>query len=266
MSQKRAWKVYAEKRKLRYKSISLMGGPELNGVIDEHTVGVFTSEHVSQDARGVRKLTAIEVNLNSVMPVSGGVASGGMIPIMKGLRFKQEYLPKHPSWKKSYVASASNKHVLQCYLNDARVEALSKLMEIPNSWVILIFKDDVMLLRIDLADPLHDPKRLDKRVKAMLNAAEVLELVQGEAARLKKEQVKASAKAIELEIDDDVLGDSLNLSLEDEALSDDSDAKAEAAASEDVPPEVAKPEDEKSDKKKAKGDKPSASSKSSKKK
>ena len=250
MRQKRSWALYAEKRKLRYKSNALMDAPELSGVMGEHTVSLFASEHVSEDARGVRKLTAIEVNLNSTMPVGGGVASNGMIPILKTMRFKVEHMPKHKQWKKAYVASCDNRNAMRAYLTDERVKALCGLMAIPNSWVILIFKGDAMLLRIDTADPLHDPKRLDQMIKKVVGVVEVLELKKGERERLKSESLKAETKDIELDVDEDVLDSPSALTLEDDVVQD----EIETASDEDVPKE------------KAEGDKPSASSKKSKKK
>ncbi len=216
MRQKKAWALYAKKRKLRYKSNALMDTPELSGVVGDHAVSLFASEHVNEDARGSRKLTAIEVSLNSVMPVGGGMASAGMVPILKSVGFKTEYLPKHKAWKKSYMACADNKHVLASYFNDERVEALCSLMAIENNWVILIFKDEAMLLRVDTPDPLCHPKDLDKIIKKMVNVAQVLELKKGESKLLKSEEVKAASKDIELEVDDDILDAPSSLMLEDD--------------------------------------------------
>lgn len=225
MRQKSAWKVYAGKRKIRYKSGPLMMSPSLQGSIGDHTVDVFSSEHLVEDARGSRKLTAVEVSLNSVMPVTGGVASGGMIPILKGLDLKQEYFPKFKAWKKSYVAAGANKGVLAAYLSDARLEALCGLMEIKNAWVILVFKDEAMLLRVDTPDPLDSAAALDKVVKQMLAAAKLLELKAGESERLKSEEVKAAAKNISLAVDDEAMdGAGSSFELEDEGVLVDQDS------------------------------------------
>ncbi len=180
MQQKRAWKIYSDKRKLRYASGCVMGSPDMDGAIDDHKISFFVGEHVAADARNSRKLTAIEVRLNSIMPIAGAVASGGMVPIMQGMNWKFEYVPEHESWKKDYVVNTENKDVMAAYLSDARVAALTKLMAIKNAWVILIFKDDAMLLRLDTPDPLVSAKEIDSYAKQMLAAAAVLELADGE--------------------------------------------------------------------------------------
>lgn len=262
MRQKRAWQLYAEKRKLRYKPNSLMDSPEIDGVIGEHTVSLFASEHDTPDARGVRKLTAVEINLNSKMPVDGGVASGGMIPILKLLKLKQEYLPKHSDWKKSYVASSNSRNVMAAYLTDDRIAGLCEVMEIENAWGILVFKDDAMLLRIDIADPLHSAKRLDELVKSMLKVADVLELKSGEGRRLKSESLKTDIKDVEIEVDADALDTGTSLVLEEDF--DEPEVEAGAPSEEAKAEEKPAAAEKSKPKKNAKGKKPSASSKSSK--
>lgn len=198
LRQKAAWQKYAKARKLRYKSGSLMASPEMEGMIDEHSVTFFTSEHMVESARGSRKLTAIEVNLNSVMPIVGGVASGSMVPILSQMNLKQECQPKHKSWNESYMAAASSRLAMESYLSDARLEALCGLMQVKNAWTILVFKNEAMLLRIDIASPLDKASDIDKLTKKMLAAAKVLELGKGEAKALKALADKPAHEAAEM--------------------------------------------------------------------
>lgn len=217
LRQKQGWRVYAEKRKLRYKTNAFMDSPSVEGAIGEHSVSCFTSEHMAKDARMSRKLTAIEVNLNSIMPVSGAIASGEMVEIMRIMELKHEYVPKHEAWSKEYAACSNNKGVLAAYLTDERIEALCDLMKIKNSWVILVFREKAMLLRIDLPNPLASAKELDAMMKKMLAAAELFELKKGEEKVLEAEGLKVSAEGVELEVDDDDLEAAGSLQLEDDS-------------------------------------------------
>lgn len=229
--QKAAWKAYADKRNFRYKPGSFMGSPEVAGTIEDHTVTIFSSEHISPNARGTRKLTAIEVSLNSIMPIVGGVASGGMIPILKLLNLKQEYTPKHPDWNKAYVAAGSNRYVLEAYLSDARVAALCSLMQMKHAWVILVFRGDAMLLRVDMPDPLDNPSKVDKIIKQMVDVAKILELQAGESNRLKSEEVKSAAKNVALEVDAAVIDNAAgSFELEDEGGDQENKSAPESAS------------------------------------
>lgn len=214
--QKAAWKVYAQKRKLRYKPGKLMESPEMEGVIGDHSVSLFSREYLSPDVRGVRKLTAIEVNLNSVMPIAGGVASGGMVEVINDQNLKQKYAPDHEGWDKSYIAASSNRDVLAAYLNADRLDALIGLMAVEHAWMILIFKGDAMLLRLDTPVPLDSPNKVDALVKQMLAAAGVLELKKGEVAFLESEEIKAVTKNIALEVDEEALAEKTAFELEED--------------------------------------------------
>jgi len=213
--QKKAWRVFAEKRNLRYERNALMESPKMSGVIDGHKISFFTGEHLTPNARAMRKLNAIEVGLNSTMPFTGGVASGGMVPIMSELRWKQEYVPDHEAWQKEYVVSTDERDAMAAYLTDPRVEALCDLMAIKNAWVILIFKDDIMLLRLDTADPLVSAKEIDVLVKRLLKAAATFELKDGEEKSLKSSAANVKANNLALRVDDKVIEAASGIELED---------------------------------------------------
>lgn len=214
--QKKAWKGYAKRHKLRYRSAQMLSAPEVSGTIGDYTVSLFTGEHVSEDVRRSRRLTAIEVQLSSVMPVEGGIASGGMVDLIRQMGFKEEYRPKHPGWDKSFIASSASRPVLEAYLIPERLDVLTKLMKVKNSWVILIFREDTMLLRFDTPDALDSVQKIDRIVKKMVEAAKILELGSGEGGRLKSEQTKKREKEVSLQVDEADL-EAAGLQLEDDA-------------------------------------------------
>lgn len=201
--QKKAWREYAKRKKLRYTPNKTFANPEIKGTVDDYTIGIFTGEHVSADMRGTRKLTAIEVHLTSVMPFAAAAASGGMVAIVQNMGFKEELRPQHADWSKSYVAASENRHAFKAYLSDERVQALTALMKIKNAWTIFICRDEVTLLRLDTADPLDSPEKMDKIVTKLIQAAKVLELKPGESSRLKTEQARKPEREVALEVDEE---------------------------------------------------------------
>lgn len=217
VKQKAVWKAYANKHKLRYKPHTFFSPPEMNGVIDTHSVHLFPGEHATPDARYSRKMTAVEIQLANKMPVEGGVASDGMVDLIQGLSFKEEYKPEHKLWQKSYIASAESKAVLEAYFSKERLDALLKLMKVENFWVIFIFRGDVTLLRLDTSDPLNSQEKLDKVVKTMVKTAQILEFKDGEEDRLKQVlKKKPVAKAVSIDVDDEIEDTGLKLE-EDES-------------------------------------------------
>lgn len=238
MTQKKVWKNYAEKHKLRYKPNNFFDAPDMNGIIDTHSISLFSGEHSLPGERYTRKMTSMEIQLASKMPIDGGMASGGFVDIIEKLGFKEELEPQHSAWKKSYIASADNKSVFDSFLTKERLDALLSLMKVEKFWVIFIFKEDTTLLRLDVSDPLGAYGKLDKIVKALIKVAQTLELRDGEADRLKLEVKKRPKSEVSIEFKDDEIDD-IGLQLEE-----DEDYQVE--------PESPKPstENEKSDKSK----------------
>ena len=195
MAQKAAWKRFSSRYKLRYTANALMQTPEMDGEIDGHKVSFFSGEHVTEDVRRSRRLTAIEVNLNSKMPFDGALANAGMTNIVKALDFKSELRPEHKGWVDGFVAGADSQRALQAYLTDERLNALTTILKSRKGLVIFIFRNDAMLLRYDTPDPLVDEAALDKILQALLNTAKLLELKDGEAAKLASEAAKSDGAA-----------------------------------------------------------------------
>lgn len=215
--QKKSWKAFAEAHKLRYKANPLMEGPEMHGVIDSYKFSFFSSEHFSPGARTNRKLTAIEVNLHSKMAVDGGIASGGMIPFIQDLQFKAELRPGHEDWSEAYLAAGDNRPVLEAYMTDERIRVLSRLMKIKNAWVVFIFRNDRMLLRVDIADPLFAREKLEKLVKLLVKAAQTLEVSDSEYQALKTEEIYGAARESSLVLEDSHIEQDSGLVLEEDA-------------------------------------------------
>jgi hypothetical protein len=185
LKQKQVWKTFAHKNKLRYQANKFLSSPEMSGIIHDYTISFFTGEHTLADARNSRKMTAIEVSLSSRMPFEGAIASGGMVPIARSLGLKEEYAPEYEAWDKTWIVAGANRNALEAYLTPERLKYLSSLMKLKNAWVIMIFRDETMLLRLDTPDPLDSEEKLNNVSKMLTNTAQALELGKGEDGRLK---------------------------------------------------------------------------------
>lgn len=234
--QKSVWKQFAAKHKLRFKANTFLDSPEMNGLIDTHAVSLFASEHQTADARYSRKMTALEIQLAASMPVEGGIASNGLVDIVQDIGFKEEFEPKHKLWKKSFIAKAESKAFLDAYFTKERLDALLSLMKVETFWVILIFRGDTTLLRIDTNDPLDSQKKLAQITSKMVKVAQILELKEGEERRLKAEAAKVPKKSVSIALDEEKIEDT-GLQLEDD---EDPDDEGDQDSSEDEKPETEK--------------------------
>jgi hypothetical protein len=184
--QKRSWKDFARKHNLRYKSGKFMDAPEVNGVFKGYSINMFTGEHIQNDSRGNRKLTALEIEINSRMPMDAVIGSGGMVDVARAFGLSDEFQPDIKGWKTEYIIRSDNYNMIKAYLGEDRLKQIMALMKAHNIWVILVFKGDDALLRVDLPDPLEDQKRLEAIMSKMVDVAKALELKDGEVRTLEK--------------------------------------------------------------------------------
>jgi hypothetical protein len=222
--QKKAWKQFAARHKLRYKADAMMAPPEVSGVLNDYTVSLFTGEHMTPEQRSSRKLTAIEVSLTSRLPFDLVVATGGMVDLARGLNLKEEIRPESVKWEKGWFAGASSRAAADAYLTPERLSALTGLMRKENTWVVFICRNDAMLLRLDTPHPLDTQIILDTLTKEMIAAARVLELKNHEDKVLSAEAARKTSHKKTVSIDDADLS-AVVLKLEDDALSESTDSE-----------------------------------------
>jgi hypothetical protein len=192
--QKRCWGAYAKDRGLRYTTLSMMAPPKMEGIWDGYPVSLFTSEHERKDGKLTRKLTAVEVSLQNKMPFGGGVASGGMVQVLKDIGYAREFKPSLSNWPKDYVMASDEVDLMKSYLTMGRIEALRTVLDTELAWSIFAFRDEICLLRLDTPDALDTPEKLDKLLKCMVDAARVLEISDQEKRSFAADGTKADAK------------------------------------------------------------------------
>ncbi len=213
--QKKAWRDFAKKHKLRIKSAAFMQSPKVGGIYKDYTIGIFTSEHEVERGTSSRKMTAIEIELDSRMPISGAFASGGLTTITQAMNFSEEFKPSFACWNSDNIARGDDRAVMEEYFTKERAEALCTLMEKKNAWVILIFKGNDMLLRLDTPDPFETQGKLTATVDALIDVAKALELGKSEAATLKSILTRRNTGAPKVDISEKEM-QSIGLELEED--------------------------------------------------
>ncbi len=212
-----AWKLYAQKRNLRFHANGFLETPSISGAIDGYRVSIFASEHSELDQRSQRRLTAIEVSLHTSLPVSAAFASGGMVPVIEPLDLSQEFKPSYKGWDDSYIIRSKDNQVIAYYLDEERAEKLTSLMGKDKAWVVLLFVSETGLLRFDSPLPFDDPRKLDEIVKELLSVAKVLDLRKGESESLLRKRSNSVGTNKISEIDEGLLIDTVGFELEDDA-------------------------------------------------
>lgn len=232
--QKVTWRAYAQSRKMRYEGGGFYDSPRISGKIGGYKVEAFTADHSEFDARTQRRLSSVEVSLKTVMPSEMLVATGGMVAVLKDLPLQQEYKPEFTGWDDSYVVRTQEEGAAMAYLTDERMQALLTLTKIKKAWLVLIFYGGQGLLRLDLPDPVVEPKRLDILLKKMVEVAGILELGKGEEISIirKSREIRDGQSKIHIDEDDESFAQGLELELEDDGVGEGAAADVEVVPDE----------------------------------
>ncbi|MCD8496648.1 MAG: hypothetical protein LRZ85_00285 [Alphaproteobacteria bacterium] len=213
LRQKKAWQSFAAAHNLRFQSASPFTPPKMSGSYKGYEIALFPSEHQTADARGARKLMAIELFVKSKIPCNGALGTGGMVQVIQELSFPDEVRPDEKWWDPAYIIKTENRTILEAYLTPERLKALVKLGRVKNLWLIYIFMGENTILRIDTPDPLDSTSKIEKILGMMLETTKILELENGEAGRISRAEKDKKKTPAPLKTEDsDVTG----LELEDD--------------------------------------------------
>ena len=191
--QKKAWKAFAAKYKLRYVPGSFSEAPQMDGVINDYALSFFPAQYEVGDVRHNRKMTAIELTLKSEMPFDGFIASGLLIEAAKMADLPHEFKPSYEGWNNDNIVLTDKPGSMQAYLTPARMDLIMQWMKMSNVWFILGFRNGLFILRVDIANPLDSPKKMGALVKKIIKDAAAFELdgAEGSLLRVAGAQVKA---------------------------------------------------------------------------
>ncbi len=174
LRQKKAWEVYARNKGLIFKKGTFMGPAEITGVLGDYKVAFFTAERQGQDMRSRRYVTVLEISLNEGL-VDGGVAgTKEMIPFMQQLDLLHPYQPLSPKWNKDYFLFIRNDEMVIPYLDDARCEALTALLNTRNADVLIVFNDKEYVLRLETSDPMQNAEKIEKIITRLMVTSDKL--------------------------------------------------------------------------------------------
>jgi hypothetical protein len=167
--QKKAWEIYAKKKNLIFKKGTLMGPPEISGVIGAMTIGLFTSERPTNDVRGKRYVTTVEVT--SPKGVFDGVVSGTkeMLPFMQSLTKIHPYEPKHKDgWDESHYIFVTEDPAADAYFSKTRLDVLSTFLKTKNVDAVAAITAKQIVLRVETFDPMQDADKIEKAIDRMI--------------------------------------------------------------------------------------------------
>jgi hypothetical protein len=173
--QKKAWYNFAKKTGLTYKAGKFTDAPIVTGMVKQHKVTFFTDSLRTQDIRGRRFVTTIEIEMGSGMATTAVLATPDYSDFLAPLQFPQTYQPAGP-WNAAYIVKTRNKDVLASYLTPERAKIINSLFSTKGLSSIFFFDPQDSILRIETPDPLRQADRLENLARRVYLVADGLTL------------------------------------------------------------------------------------------
>lgn len=182
--QKRAWAAFAERHGLVYqRGRRFNDPPRVEGSFQGKKLFLATDTKQTQDVRGERYVTVIEIELPQGMPAAGVMATAGMAPYLEGglMSFTESYVPEIKGWKSGYILRCRDEAAMRAYMNPARLKVMTALFSLKGAQVLYLFDEQSAALRIETSDPLRSAAHVEKMVKQFIAAADKLAAASSEA-------------------------------------------------------------------------------------
>lgn len=162
--QKRAWEDFARKRGLSFKRGTFMGPAEISGTIGEYTVNFFTAERQTEDMRGKRYVSVIEIAVKDGLFDGGVAGTKELQTFMQSLNAIHPYAVKREGWEQSHAIFVRNDAVADAYFTDEKLDLFAQVLGTRNADVLIVFNNEETIIRMETSDPMLAAEKIEKVV------------------------------------------------------------------------------------------------------
>ncbi len=154
-----------------------MKSPLVKGVFKGFPLTVYSEEQPTPDQRSQRFRTVIQFELPGGMPVEGVVASPeNHIFASNLIDLVEKYTPADPDFPGTILIRTRSVPLLEPYLTKERMQVLQSLMTIKSIHGLFLFDMSVTFLRMEMADAMIDPDKLERFCTKLADQCTVLSL------------------------------------------------------------------------------------------
>ncbi len=172
--QKMAWKKFAVKHKFTYAAGKMMDSPYMTGRFDGYTMNFYTDTQGTEDMRGFRYVTVVELELGAGIPVKGVVGTEKTKEFVNSLTLTKDVIFEHDKWSADYIARTQNKKKFKAYFTKKRLDTLMGLLGMKGTTVMFFFDEIDAVLRIETSDPLRDAEKTERIMSRLVRDIKVL--------------------------------------------------------------------------------------------
>lgn len=172
--QKRSWSAFAARHGLEYQKGGFMESPIVRGTLGGFSISLFCDAQQTDDVRGRRYVSVIEIETGSGMPTGAAMGTQEMRAFIETLAFPDIVAFEHEKWLATYVVKTRDAPALKAFMTKERMDALTDVMRMTNVAVLFFFDELAGILHLETVDPLRDPERLDRIMKRLIAAITIL--------------------------------------------------------------------------------------------
>jgi hypothetical protein len=186
--QKKAWAAFAKKMNLVYTPGRFTAPPTITGLVKNYKVSFYTDALPTNDARGQRYITAIEIEMGPGMTTTAALATKEYNAFLAPLSMVQIYTPTVEGWNPENIVKTKDSELLARYLTPERLKTIQTLFSMKGAATLLFFDEQEAVLRIQTTDPLRNAERMEKIARRLFSAADILSPAAEEKQKVRQEQ------------------------------------------------------------------------------
>ncbi len=172
--QKKAWKEFAKKHKMRHLSGGFFESPEIKGRVYGHDFHMFTAKHGVDDEKRKKYRTVIEVRLDNNAGIKGVFATGDLVSIAEYINLPEKPDVNYAGWNPDILFSTNDAKKFKEYLNNDRAKVINDISNIKNSDMLFLYDTDNIIFQIHMPNPLDDVRKIERILKKLAAAADIL--------------------------------------------------------------------------------------------
>lgn len=175
IEQKKAWRAFARKRKLKVREHGFLQSLSLSGVIDDNELILASEERPAQDIRGRKFVTMFQFKLPVRMPAPGGVGSGEYLMFMRNMSSKFRLKLTYADWDENSIEVVTDdRDRMEPYFTLERMKVIDTLIKQKGVSVLFLFDEREAYLRLETIDPFLNQEQLDKLIDKLTPMLRVL--------------------------------------------------------------------------------------------
>jgi hypothetical protein len=176
IKQKRVWEAFSKKHEMEFIPAAILKSPMLRGAFNGVKVMVYSDQQIGGNERQKKIRTVFEFTLTAPMPTEGAIASPVFRNFINGLSLPEKFAPDSPEWNKDYIVNVNKAEAIAPYFSKERVAALSSILGLKSSPVMILFSDAVTVMRVESSDPFDDAGKLERFLTKMTEAVKIISL------------------------------------------------------------------------------------------